>query len=65
MHVRFRDGQPQGAEPHPLGAEAEGGGHLLSAADAARRQYGQRVDGVDDFGVSTIEAISPVWPPAS
>ncbi len=44
------DGQPQGAEPHPLGAEAEGGGHLLSAADAARREYGQRGDGVDDFG---------------
>lgn len=49
MQVGLGDGQPQRAEPYALGAEAERGGHLLSAADAARREDGQRVDGVDDL----------------
>lgn len=44
--------------------EGEGGGDLPFAADASGGEHGQR-SAASTSGVSTVVAISPVWPPAS
>ncbi len=56
------------AEPiqTPTAPERERGGDLAAAADPARGEHRHlRADRVDDLGISTMLAISPVWPPAS